>query len=215
VLPYAPRAGRTRRARLSGAHLRPRRSWGESVTTTGFCMTWAEPRETLSSALSWSSSSSGSHLIVFNRGSPRARAITAFIDAVHSSGRDRLRRHRDLERCQERRSRHEGVVTLFTFRVPSLQADLQRGLWKPNTISHSVMELGSSPPHRPSPAPGHRASRLQADPVQAFPLRLPPMTRGRSALAAQYIAELPRDHCGSTSSASVDIPSFRNDQWRD
>ena len=141
--------------------------------------------------------------IVFNQRQSQSASITAFIDAVHYPvGIDY---GGTVISSDVKNGDH---VTkgepLFTLQSSSLQADLQRGLLKPNTISYSVTEAGVITLTAAVTGTVTGVSTQAGSFVQAGQVLASIDKAGSLFVSAQYTLS-PRDYSRIDTGASVDI----------
>lgn len=141
--------------------------------------------------------------IVFNQRQSQSASITAFIDAVHYPvGIDY---GGTVISSDVKNGDHVTKgETLFTLQSSSLQADLQRGLLKPNTISYSVTEAGVITLTAAVTGTVTGVSTQAGSFVQAGQVLASIDKAGSLFVSAQYTLS-PRDYSRIDTGASVDI----------
>ena len=141
--------------------------------------------------------------IVFNQRQSQSASITAFIDAVHYPvGIDY---GGTVISSDVKNGDHVTKgETLFTLQSSSLQADLQRGLLKPNTISYSVTEAGVITLTAAVTGTVTGVSTQAGSFVQAGQVLASIDKAGSLFVSAQYTLS-PRDYSRIGTGASVDI----------
>ncbi len=141
--------------------------------------------------------------IVFNQRQSQSASITAFIDAVHYPvGIDYG--GTVISSNVKNGDRVTKGETLFTLQSPSLQADLQRGLLKPNTITYSVTEAGVITLTAAVTGTVTGVSTQAGSFVQAGQVLASIDKAGSLFVSAQYTLS-PRDYSRIANGASVDI----------
>ena len=141
--------------------------------------------------------------IVFNQRQSQSVSSTAFIDAVHYPvGIDY---GGTVISSDVKNGDHVTKgETLFTLQSSSLQADLQRGLLKPNTISYSVTEAGVITLTAAVTGTVTGVSTQAGSFVQAGQVLASIDKAGSLFVSAQYTLS-PRDYSRIGTGASVDI----------
>jgi multidrug resistance efflux pump len=141
--------------------------------------------------------------IIFNQRQSQSASITAFIDAVHYPvGIDYG--GTVISSDVKNGDRVTKGETLFTLQSPSLQADLQRGLLKPNTITYSVTEAGIITLTAAVTGTVTGVSTQAGSFVQAGQVLASIDKAGSLFVSAQYTLS-PRDYSRIGNGASVDI----------